>query len=168
MKKLAATFFMAWMSFATASDERFSMEDQGKFFIEQLATEITQAERIVVTEHSNRFDTADPNADHTPIIYRAHTLDTAEKTYFLNTVNALDPETKNGFAGCIFVPHHTIQFYSQTRLTSTLEVCFECGDIDWSGLHPTQPWALVGGVGKLINKIGFATERDWKSLATSR
>ena len=165
INRLLLSLFMIALVGSAQGTENMALNSQSEAFIKQLATEIERADRIVVTEHSNRFDTRDPNADYVEVIYGTRVLDAAQKDAFLQATKALDPETKNAYAGCIFVPHHSIYFYSNATLLSTLDVCFECGDIDWSIPAPPQPWAIISGLSKLVSDLGFAPERDWKALA---
>ncbi len=142
---------------------------QGGEYQQTLAKMIEQSDRIVVTEHSDQFDAFDANAGksliQSEIVYGTHELDASQKRLFLSTVRDLDPKLQNAFPLCIIEPHHSIRFYAGGKLTSTMDICFKCGQVEWDATKATPPWSLYSGLETLITAIGFSPKRDWSALA---
>lgn len=141
--------------------------DDGKLYKEALIKAIKEADRIVVTEHSDRMDfpREEVNRQDLPQYeYGKVELDPPARAKFLRNVEALNPVTQDVFASCIFVPHHSVAFYSGSTLNSTMRVCFHCGDIDWDGSKRVYPKAIWSAISSLIKDVGFHEERDWTAL----
>lgn len=144
---------------------------EGQLYMNALAEAVLRADRIVVTEHSNvndvlESDTRQPPAgSYRPLIYNTHEFTTHERADFLHAVMIIDPKTQDAFAACVFEPHHSITFFKQGRMVSTLRVCFQCGQVELDGSDKTPPWALVPVLKDMIGKIGMKDERDWHALA---
>lgn len=141
---------------------------EGAAYIQQLVQQIESSDRIVVHEHSDFFEFM--NAEHDvershyrEIIYQTIELGEARKRKFINTIRNLDDVTQNAFPACIFVPHHRIEFYAHGKLQSSLEVCFQCGDVDWSAAHHTQPWSIYSGLSEFITGLGMHPKQNWQA-----
>ena len=147
---------------------------EGRLYIAELAEAIEKADRIVVTEHSIDDDILDVEtqqqrpASYVPVIYVTKELTPTQRANFLDSVRSMPPKTQDAFTACIFEPHHTITFYHAGKPTSAINVCFQCGDIQWDGSRKTQPWSLVPTLGKLITSLGMQEERDWRALAQKK
>jgi hypothetical protein len=145
------------------------IDRNGRVYLGALAETIQRSDRISVTEHSYQYDAYHTEAGKSlipnEIVYGTRELDASRKAIFLSTVNALDPKTQDAFAACIFEPHHTVRFYTAGKLTSTMEICFECGQVEWDGTKATPPWSLPSGLATFIKDIGFSPDRDWAILA---
>ena len=129
---------------------------------------IERADKIVVSEHSDHWDLATKSGDkpiYPDLFYRGVALSEQQKGHFAGIVAKLDPKTQDMFAACIFEAHHTIRFFEQETLLSTMDVCFQCGEVEWNGSAATPPWSLYGGLARFIKDIGLEPERDWRALA---
>ena len=144
---------------------------QGREYRDDLSGMIRRSDRIVVTEHSYQYDAYDMDAGKSlipdEIVYGARELNQQQKEFFLSTVDRLDPKTQDAFPACIFEPHHTVQFYLDGKLSSTMEICFQCGQVEWDATKASPPWSLYSGLATFIDGIGFKAERDWHTLAKS-
>ena len=142
---------------------------EGREYIAELSDMIQRADRIVVTEHSFKYDAYDTNSGKSlipkDVIYGTHQLSSQQKDLFVYTIKNLDPKTQDTFPGCIFVPHHTVMFYAGGKLESTMDICFECGQVKWDATDTTPPWSLYSGLATFIKGVGFQPERDWAALA---
>lgn len=104
-----------------------------------------------------------------PILYGSSEMDSRQKVFFRSTIQSLDPRTQDAFAACIFEPHHTIRFYASGELLSTMEICFQCSQVQWDMEAQTvPPWALYPGLAKVVGNAGFKAERDWGSVLRER
>lgn len=153
-----------------ASTRSTQSEDQeGRAYQEALAETIHRSDRIVVTEHSFQYDAYDTDTGKSlirnEIVYGTRELDASQADLLLSTVKGLDPKTQDAFPACIFAPHHTVRFYAASKLISTMEICFECGQVKWDATRATPPWSLYAGLATFIKGIGFSPERDWSALA---
>ena len=146
--------------------------DDGKLFKADLLSVISRADRIIITEHSNKNDYSDPDAGvvyQGPVIkYGQVELNDKQKADFSSVIISLSNETQDAFAACIFDPHHTIQFYSGGKLSDTMEVCFQCGQVEWKGNTRTPPWSIYSGLSRVVKSVGLSPERDWRKLAIPR
>jgi hypothetical protein len=156
--KLLAT--LGFLSFV------FWLATSGFWYKQYLLHEIQGATKIVVTEHSHEFDFLDQSMVH-QIIYGEMILSKSEINQLYTLAHALPLEDKSGgpVAACSFNPHHTIKFYEGFKLNSTMDICFECGDVNWDGTVTAQPWLLLSMLRDFISKIGFHPDRDWITLA---
>lgn len=174
MKKIAAVLLMAIAAAGcqaragTAAEVQADDRD-GREYIAELSDAIQRADRIVVTEHSSQFDAYDVTSGKSlvpeEIVYGTRQLGSQQKALFLSTVEQLDPKTQDAFPACIFESHHTVMFYAGGNLESTMDICFQCGQVKWSATRTTPPWSLYSGLAAFIEGIGFQPERDWAALA---
>ena len=145
------------------------IDQDGQAYLGALAEIIQRSDRISVTEHSYEYDAYDTEAGRSlipdEVVYGTRELDASQEGLFLSTIQALDPKTQDAFAACIFEPHHTVRFYTAGKLTSTMKICFECGQVEWDATKTTPPWSLPSGLATFINGIGFSPDRDWAALA---
>jgi len=165
MKRLIA---LSLMVLAGCGSERGG----GRDYITDLTDTIRHADRIVVTEHSSPLDFMTPESTEFPqkdeIVYGTRELTSSQKAHFLRVIEKLDPTTKDAFAACVPVVHHSIHFFAHEKLLSTMDVCFECGDVAWQGSKATPPWSLQSGLAVVVKDIGFQPERDWAALARAQ
>lgn len=174
MKKIAAVLLMAIAAAGCQARAGIAAEVQaddrdGREYITELSDAIQRADRIVVTEHSSQFDAYDVTSGKSlvpeEIVYGTRQLSSQQKALFLSTVEQLDPKTQDAFPACIFESHHTVMFYAGGKLESTMDICFQCGQVKWSATRTTPPWSLYSGLAAFIEGIGFQPERDWAALA---
>ena len=134
---------------------------------ELLAT-IRDARRIVIVEHSNPLDLT-PVGGRAPAprptrVYGVRTLDTAQRQYFLDRVGSLSPDLPKVVSFCAFVDHHTIYFFGAGGAPTRMEVCFECGDVEWTGRSKSAPIGLVAALSDVVKASGLSPRRDWRAL----
>ena len=146
-----------------------SPSGEGAVFKADLLSAIAQADKIVITEHSNRNDYYDPEDSKPyqgPIVEYGHVQLTAKyKADFAAIISALEDNTQDAFAACVFDPHHSVLFYAGGKLSSTMEICFECGQVEWSGSTKTPPWSIYSGLSLVVKNVGLSPDRDWRKLA---
>ena len=149
---------------SVAEDER-----EGRAYLDALINLIQKTDQIIVTEHSNEFDAFDAENGKSlipgEVIYKTVNLNLQQKDSFLSKIRNLPPKTQDVFSACDFEPHHTVRFYTAGKLTSTMEICFVCGDVQWDTAPSTPPFSLLSGLGDFISGIGLSPERDWAALA---
>lgn len=180
MKKTAAFLLLAFLLCAcerhapaipsgAAAAKPQEADREGRQYRQELTELIRKSDRIVVTEHSYEYDAYDMDAGKSliddEIVYGTRELDAAQKAFFLSTIEALDPKTQDAIAACIFEPHHTIEFYAAGKLASTMDICFQCGQVEWDKTRASPPWALYSGLAAVVEHIGFSPDRDWATLA---
>lgn len=143
----------------------------GEQYIHDLGEAIGRADRIEVVEHSSPMDFLDSNAGERPpakeLIYRRVVLTKAQKDGFKSSIEALDPTTQDVFSACLPVEHHRIEFFDKGKLIDSMEICFQCDQVKWSGSSATPPGSLYQGLETLIVSVGMQPKRDWQSLAAN-
>lgn len=144
---------------------------EGERYLAALSDAIRQADRIVVTEHSFKYDAYDMDNGKSllpqTVVYKTVELNPAQRDAFLSTVEQLDSKTQDAFAACIFEPHHTIHFHAKGKLRSTMQICFACGQVQWDEGSATPPASLYRGLDAAIKAMGLEPTRDWPALATA-
>lgn len=132
-----------------------------------LVDALRSADRIEVTEHSNRFDLTEPHGNRfigPYFIYASHTLSDEERARLVKAVENVDPEFSLA-PMCLFSPHHAIDFYVGTRRESRMEICFSCGDLVWDAVYAEYPRALLGVFDSLMKESGLTPEQNWPHKA---
>ncbi|WP_313143091.1 hypothetical protein [Stenotrophomonas sp.] len=158
---------------AAASEDPLAIADkppnaEGQPMLDDLARVARDADRIVVVEHSFRYDTNNSSNSATSPAerrYREAVLAGADKQPFLSTLEGIDPYVSDWTTACIFEPHHRFEFYKGKKRTRTLEVCFQCGELRWDGTRNPVPQAFYAGLEPFIESLGMQPERDWQALA---
>lgn len=112
-----------------------------------------RSDSIVFVEHSYKFDFFDRNnpssidIEKAPTyIYKAQKISADQQKNFLSALMAIEEKNVNMVSSCIFMPHHRIEFYKSGKLSSSMEICFHCADIEWSATINTRPVALVSTI----------------------
>lgn len=143
--------------------------NDGAAYKRAMANLIRQSDRIVATEHSDQIDLPNEDAEkfgiHEQLIYGERELSAQQRTFFLATIESLDPKTQDAFAACVPAVRHSFRFYSGGRLVDTVDICFECGQVLWGGTRAVPPWSLYSGLAKVVEHVGFSPERDWPAVA---
>lgn len=144
-------------------------DPSGSEYLIKLAGAIRRSDRIVLTEHSYLYDAYDSRAGKSlipnEVVYGSRELGGDQADLFLSTVESLDPQTQNAVTACIFEPHHTLRFYAEGELVSTMDICFKCSQVKWDATDLTPPWSLLSGLAATVKDAGFSPERDWAALA---
>jgi len=136
-----------------------------------LAEAISNADKIVFKEHSHKVDffgvgAGENQAPH--YVYRTKELSYNERSLFLEGVRNLRGVSKNTRTLCIFVPHHTIDFYEEGRLKSSMKISYKCFDIEWNGTTLEASKDVFNAISPAIVRAGMDTHRSWDVLAKSR
>jgi len=142
--------------------------NDGAIYKEKLVAAIRSADSIRLTEHSHWTDFPGPlnQRDKAPFYaYRSQTLSQEATVAFLEKAENLSPATIDYFAACIFAPHHTIEFQKEGKITSTMEICFKCGQLKWDASAERQPEKLMELLEKFVSESGYEPDRDWEALA---
>lgn len=136
-----------------------------------LADAIHRSDSVRIIERSHPSDTVAKDGKATlkkpHRIYRQVDLSPEAARFLEHAVRSLPAtvEEKGIPTRCAFVDHHAIEFRSRGKTTSTLRICFQCGDILWDGSNRLPPEDLLGALRRFLISQGFQPERDWKALA---
>lgn len=136
----------------------------GAGYQQLLLTALRQADRVVLTEHSNKYDSFDPvtSVSNGPYqVYASHQLSDEERARLITAVAAVDPQSSL-IPMCLFSPHHAVDFYVGDQRESRLEICFTCGEMEWDAVYAWYPYQLIGVFAKLVEQSGMETGRDWR------
>lgn len=141
-------------------------------YITLLAQEVESSDSIIFVEHSYKFDFFD-NSNPSSIdieeaptyTYRTQKISANQQRKFFSALMALEEKNVNMFSSCMFVPHHRIEFYKSSKLSSSMEICFHCSDIEWDATNNTRPIALIGVLENTFIEAGFKTSKDWPAIA---
>lgn len=139
----------------------------GTAYAQYLVSMIVRAERIVISEHSDAYDGVTGKGPAKPIVdYTEHTLTKNQSDLLLGAVLEMDPSAHGAPPVGQFKSRHTMRFYVDGKLLSTMELCFDCGQIRWQGgLDAPYPDAMVATLKKAIRNFGLTTDRDWDKYA---
>jgi hypothetical protein len=141
-----------------------SSNEPGARYKSDLLAAIRAADQIVVTEHSDRAEYSAIHGninDYKELTYQVVKVDASAKQKFLGFVSEMDEKTQDAFPACIAEPHHRIDFYTQGKLQSKMEICFTCGQIEWAGASNAPPWAIYSTMEKFITSLGLHPKLDW-------
>jgi len=139
----------------------------GTAYAQYLVGMIVRTERIVISEHSDAYDGVARNGPAKPVVdYAESTLSKNQSDLLLDAVLKMDPSTHGAPPVGQFKSRHTLRFYGDGKLLSTMDLCFDCGQIRWQGgLDAPYPDAMLGTLKKTILNFGLTTDRDWDKYA---
>jgi hypothetical protein len=132
---------------------------------------IVLADRIVISEHSYEFDGVDMHGKGSPqprpvVVYAERTLSEDQKAMFVGAAGSTPPSAHAIAPVGEFVARHTIRFYKDGRLTSTMQICFSCKQIRWDGDRSAPPPDdMIKSLKLVVRNVGLTPERDWNSYA---
>lgn len=154
--------------FACSSEKNDAGE--GAAYKADLINAIRQSSKIVVTEHSSEMDfiQAGQSAAQKEQVYRSVTLTTRDRENFIAAIEQVSDETQQAFAACVFNPHHTVYFYAQGKLSSKLDVCFECSQQEWKATKHRPPAGIYEGFAQFIKSVKLSPEREWVDLVRQK
>lgn len=154
------------------TDYDAAISAHGSVYKRRLIKRIKESDRITITEHSDRMDFVDESGslpDQFPFYeYRQLTLTEEQRSGFVASVEEMDGATISGSPACIFEPHHRLEFIGDEEGSSTMIICFRCGQVRWDEVDLVHPEGLFVALGALVDAVGLQAERDWKSLARQR
>jgi hypothetical protein len=159
---------------AARNDECFfGCPEDGRNYRDSLLAAIDRADQIVVTEHSSPWDAFDIKTHRSRIEgeyeYGRVTLTDAQKAEFRETIGAVSVATQSWASACIPEFHHTVRFFEGGALKSTLQICFQCSQVEWDAIQGVSPpGAIYDTLEKAISSVGLNPKRDWKRLAGER
>lgn len=143
----------------------------GTPYAQALAGTIVRAERIVISQHADPFDGVDKSAagarqPQAVVVYGEHELTQNQKLLLLDAILGMPASVHGAPPVGVFEARHTLSFYSEGRLLSTMALCFKCGQIRWQGgLEAPYPDEMLSTLKKAINNFGVTTDRDWDQYA---
>jgi hypothetical protein len=136
----------------------------GEAYARKLEAEILAADRIVLTEHSYAGDfqsvTPPHRWEHPQLEYDRVELIPAARRQFAERVGGVDKTTKYMSTGCEFAPHHTISFYRDGHLSSTMEICFLCSEYRWDEANGRPPQELITVLERTLREAGMHVDGD--------
>jgi hypothetical protein len=136
-----------------------------------LAEAIQRADKIVVSEHSDKVDFLNtPAGIYSPprYVYSQQVLSAGDKMLFLDSVRSLGGAVKSTSTNCLFVAHHTIDFYEQGILKSSMKISFNCSDVAWNGSSLEASGNILDAVTPVISRVGMKVNRNWDGMAKER
>ena len=171
MNPMLRIFVFLCAAFCAVSVQASKLSE-GAAYKRDLIKAIEKADKIVVTEHSDKYDFFDSKnyvfLEQEQLVYHTVILSQQETASFKRFVREVPGRTQYMSAACIFEPHHTIKFYKQDDLLSTLQICFKCGAQEWDGTKHAPPQEIMRGFYNLINGIGLHPEMEWRKVAAEK
>lgn len=143
----------------------------GPVFKKQLIAAIQSAATITIEEHSDPVDFASsdrPHPENPPrYVYRSVKLTDDQKLAFLRAAEDMDSKTVSLTPAC-FTPHHRMEFIRENGQRSSMSICFQCGNINWTEVNLFHPNGLFTILEAVVIGAGLKSERDWRALAKQR
>lgn len=153
--------------YAAPPTDHLQVNNNGPKFKEDLVKEISRADRIVVLQHSHPSDFAKLITDGSKpptYSYGSRVMSSTTKADFLYRVRNL-----SAYNGALsdkpFQSHHTLKFYKNGRLTSTMRAAFGTNEVRWNGSNYIPSRDIIRTVGTVIANTGYRLHRDWANLA---
>jgi len=140
-------------------------------FNKEFALAVTEADVVVVREHSHSSDLNSSLVARNKIseyTYIKKELNFNERMTFVKEVNALKGRARNITTDCLFVPHHSVELYKNGNLSSVMEICYNCGEIKWNGSKLKASGDMFDAVTPLLKRSGMKVHRDWHSKAEDK
>lgn len=137
----------------------------GAIFKQALSEALHAATRVEIVEHSSPWDLRKDERRPGEKVYGSVRLEPAALEAFRGAVGRLDAGTKTIFMACVPAYHHRINLYEGAELASVLDVCFQCGILEWTGAGYVEPQALWPLLATTVTQAGLQPHRDWKALA---
>lgn len=129
---------------------------------------IQDADRIVIREHSDKNDFFGivPELETPPeYTYATKELTIGDKILFLDEVRVLRGEAKIGSVNSLFTPHHTIDFYEQGALKSSMKINFSNSALNWNGTNQQESQDVFKALNGVVTRAGMQPNRAWDELA---
>lgn len=154
--------------FARGAQDVIANEPKAVAYRAELLRLIRESRRIVIVEHSNPLDVVPVDgrapAPRPERVYGTRALDKAQRRYFLQRITQVRPDLVTWSSMCAFVDHHAIYFFGKGAKPTRLDVCFECGEVEWVGGPKAAPEGLVAALSDVVSFVGLSPQRDWKAL----
>ncbi len=153
------------------ASRKWKADTEAKKYNLVLLDSIQDADKIVIREHSDKVDFFGliPEGETSPeYTYSEKELTIGEKISFQDDVMALRGVAKMRANNSLFVPHHTIDFYEQGMLRSTMKICFECPAIKWNGANRKESEDVFTALSNVITRSGMQPKKAWDAMARQR
>lgn len=164
--KLALPLFLLCLSSPSRADE------DARAFKRALLAEIDRSDHIVLVEHSDPVDFGDLGSAPEPreIVHSARALSKMDRNNLRKWTSTLPDATpkRDYVTFCGSTPHHRIEFHRRGKRTSSMEICFECGETTWDGTREKVPPGLQSVASRLVRSMGLQETRPWHQLAMER
>jgi len=140
-------------------------------FNKEFALAVTEADTVIVREHSHVSDLNSSLTTRTKIpryTYIEKELNFNERMSFVKDVQKLKGRARNITTVCLFEPHHSIELYRGGKLTSVMQMSYNCGEIKWDGSRGKASGDMFDAVTPLLKRCGMKVHRDWQSKAEDK
>jgi hypothetical protein len=154
-----------------AISRKIKANTEARKFNRILLDAIQDSEKIVIREHSDKLDFHGivPELETPPeYTYATKELTTAERILFLEEVMVLRGVAKNGNVNSLFTPRHTIDFYEQGTLKSSMKISFNTLTLQWNATNKKESRDVFQALSAVIGRTGMQTNRAWDAVARQR
>lgn len=151
--------------------KKIQADTEAKKYNLVLLDAIQDSDRIVIREHSDRVDFFGMNPVPQTLpeyTYVLKELSIGEKILFQDDIMALRGVAKQRVTNSIFTPHHTIEFYEQGSLRSTMKICFGCPAIRWDGTDRKESEDVYRALTTVILRAGMQPNGAWDVMAKKK
>jgi len=145
--------------------------EKTKSFRQYLMRAIENADQIKLIEHSHKTDFLDVVTDINTAptyVYNEKELRVGEKVLFLEKVRKISGKRQMMQTDCLFVDHHTIEFYEQGSILNRMNICFSCSEIEWEDKQRDVSKEMFDVLKSLVQQAGMQLQREWSKLAKDR
>lgn len=143
--------------------------DQGQPFITEVMAALEHADRVVLVEHSFETDfPTTPGPNDPPSRERSYKrveLSEAQVSGLRNRLAAMSPHVASYVSACAYIPHHRLEFFRGKKRIQRMEICLTCGQLEWDGVHTTEPGGFYRTFSDFLKETGFEPDRNWELLA---
>jgi len=112
--------------------DRASRNLEASQFNQEFAVAVTEADVVIVREHSHASDLDSSRLNVRTKLpkytYIKKELNFNDRMTFVEDVKGLQGRARNITTDCLFVPHHSIELYTDGKLSSVMEICYNCGE----------------------------------------
>ena len=150
---------------------KIKADTEARKFNRILLDAIQDADKIVIKEHSDKVDFYGlvPELETPPeYTYATKELTTGERILFLEDVMALKGVAKIGNVNSLFTPHHTIEFYEQGALKSSMKISFNTRALKWNATNKRESQDVFQALSAVVGRTGMQTNRAWDGVARQR
>ena len=142
--------------------------DHGQPFITEVTAALEHADRVVLIEHSFETDFPTPGPNDPPIRERSYKrleLSEAQVSGLQNRLAVMSPHVASYVSACVYIPHHRLEFFRGKKRIQRMEICLTCGQLEWDGVHTTEPGGFYRAFSDFLKETGFEPDRNWELLA---
>lgn len=153
---------------AECHDPTWGCPADGRTWRDSLLAALEAADEVELTEHSDPNDLVAIRkggrlaSEH---VYGRVVLDARQRAYFREALKKTDVTTQTWMSACIPFFHHTIRFRRAGETIGQLDICFQCGQVEWSGTKVIPPGAIYETLSDVVSHAGLSPKREWQRLA---